>query len=83
MIKAICFDLNIRKRYIKLEEMLSGYKKSVILFGLRVQAAEQDLSKVDFPPEAIYAMQTTSKKSHSVSVRGEFTKSLLAKYTQR
>lgn len=81
MFRANDFGPNIRKRYLKLEEMLSGYKKPVILFGLGVQAAEQDLSKVDFPPEAISAMHAISEKAHSVSVRGEFTKSVLAKYT--
>lgn len=80
MFRANDFGENIRKRYVKLVEMLSGYEKPVILFGLGVQAKEQDLSKVKFPPEAIEAMKTIAEKATAVSVRGEFTLSVLRKF---
>lgn len=74
------FGETIRKRYVKLEEMLSGYSKPILLFGLGVQAKEQDLSKVNFPPEAISAMRAIASKAFAVSVRGEFTKLVLKKF---
>lgn len=80
MFRANDFGENIRKRYTKLIEMLSGYEKPVILFGLGVQAKEQDLSKVKFPPEAIEAMKAIAEKATAVSVRGEFTLSVLKKF---
>lgn len=80
MFRANDFGENIRKRYLKLIEMLSGYEKPVILFGLGVQAKEQDLSKVKFPPEAIEAMKAIAQKATAVSVRGSFTLSVLQKF---
>jgi polysaccharide pyruvyl transferase WcaK-like protein len=74
------FGENIRKRYVKLVEMLKGYEKPIILFGLGVQAKEQDLSKVKFPPEAIVAMRAIAEKATAVSVRGEFTLSVLKQF---
>lgn len=71
---------NMRARYKKLEEMLSGYEKPIILFGLGVQAKEQSLEGLDFPREAVSAMKAIAEKAHMVSVRGEFTKKVLEKY---
>ncbi|WP_404290820.1 polysaccharide pyruvyl transferase family protein [Glutamicibacter arilaitensis] len=71
---------SMRARYKKLEEMLSGYDKPVVLFGLGVQAKEQKLDGLEFPPEAISAMQAIADRAHAVSVRGEFTKSVLEKF---
>lgn len=80
MFRANDFSPNMRARYKKLEEMLSGYNKPVILFGLGVQAKEQTLEGLEFPPEAVSAMKAIANKSQAVSVRGEFTKSVLEKY---
>ncbi|KSU67695.1 polysaccharide pyruvyl transferase family protein [Arthrobacter sp. NIO-1057] len=74
------FGDNIRKRYVKLVEMLEGYEKPVILFGLGVQSKEQDLSKVSFPPEAVAAMKAIASKARAVSVRGKFTLEVLRKF---
>lgn len=71
---------NMRARYTKLEEMLSGYEKPIILFGLGVQAKELSLEGLDFLSEAVSAMKAVAEKAHAVSVRGEFTKNVLAKY---
>lgn len=80
MFRANDFGENIRKRYVKLVEMLGGYNKPVILFGLGVQAKEQDISKVKFPPEAIEAMKAIAKNATAVSVRGAFTLKVLQKF---
>lgn len=74
------FGENIRRRYLKLIEMLDGYEKPVILFGLGVQSKERDLNKVSFPPEAIAAMKAIATKSKAVSVRGKFTLEVLQKF---
>lgn len=74
------FGDSMRQRYVKFEEMLKGYNKPILLFGLGVQAKQQDLSKVSFPPEAIAAMRAIEKYAHAVSVRGEFTRSVLEKF---
>lgn len=80
MFRANDFGENIRKRYVKLVEMLGGYNKPVILFGLGVQAKEQDITKVKFPPEAIDAMKAIASKATAVSVRGAFTLEVLKKF---
>lgn len=80
MFRANDFGENIRKRYVKLVQMLEGYNKPVILFGLGVQAKDQDISKIQFPPEAIEAMKAIATKATAVSVRGNFTLEVLQKF---
>lgn len=72
------FSESSRERYKHFERSLKGYTKPLIIFGLGAQAptgTKVDRSKL--PPEAIQCLNTALEVSTAISVRGEFTRSVV------
>lgn len=68
------------ERYRHFRERLEGYDVPIVVFGLGAQSDSSDDSASELPEDAIEVLRFLADRCTAVSVRGNYTASLFAKY---